>query len=325
MSFSLSAFLLASDFPPIAPLFSPEAMLVTSVTLACLGLAVMLVTRSRAQEADPDDAFPIGESPFDEGRTGAASPTTIEFSPAAEARASCPALLDAQLTQPSAAPAPTPVVAPLHLEAAHPEGSSSGPIPARSRATKDLQERAHSRPLASPATASAPARGASALIAKAVQLIPKVFAPPAAEDSHRGAARSAASFQPGGRFSRSQQAFLRIPVVLTGSDESGAAFREDSSTLILLPQGAVIPMKQHVAAGDRLVLFNSSRQQEVDCTVFGAHQGPDGKMLVEVEFTEMQRNLWPVSFPAWARPGSGPGSASADAPARNPALNGSRP
>jgi hypothetical protein len=111
--------------------------------------------------------------------------------------------------------------------------------------------------------------------------------------------RPGGSFQPGGRFSRSQQAFLRIPVALSGRNESGADFCEQTCTLILLPQGAVLPLAQRLPVGAALELTVAGKPQ-VPCSVFGAQTGPDGKSLVEIEFVEPQKNFWPVSFPAWA-------------------------
>ena len=141
---------------------------------------------------------------------------------------------------------------------------------------------------------------------------------PAREPRAQNGKRPAAGFQPGGRFSRSQQAFLRIPVALSGRNESGTDFCEQTCTLILLPQGAVLPVAQRLAAGAALELTVAGKPQ-IPCSVFGAQSGPDGKSLVEIEFAEPQKNFWPVSFPAWA------GDLPADLERRNlslPARNG---
>jgi len=291
-------------------------MLLTSVTLACVGLAVMLLLRMRTQALAPEDAKPsegdclvTSSEPAHEailrpteplGRFAvaleSAPPQAVEYAPPDGA--------------PPAAVAPR---SPEHTEVARMSSSDAELDPVHPRVSGPPQKSTSIHSATSQSLA--PARGASALIAKAAQLLPRVLTPPSHESSRPRAARNPSGFQPGGRFSRSQQAFLRIPVVLAGNDEAGAEFQEESATLILLPQGAVIPMKRRVCAGDRLVMINPSRQQKVPCRVFGAHQGPDGKMLVEIEFAEPQRNFWPVSFPAWA--GNGPGSA----PARTPALD----
>jgi hypothetical protein len=118
-------------------------------------------------------------------------------------------------------------------------------------------------------------------------------------------------------------------VVISGRTTTDVEFREETSTVILLPQGAVIHMEQRVRAGDQLTLCSPSRQQEVPCSVFGALAGPDGKILVEIEFAQAQKNFWPVSFPAWA--GNGAGSAARNpsprtlTPAGTPPLDNSRP
>jgi len=98
--------------------------------------------------------------------------------------------------------------------------------------------------------------------------------------------------------------------------------------VILLPQGAVIHMEHRVHPGEELMLFNPACQQEVSCSVFGTLAGPDGKMLVEVEFTQPQKTFWPVSFPAWS--GKGTGNAAGNhgprglTQGRNPAMTNSR-
>ena|SRR5208282_1824410 len=318
--------LVASDLPAVSALLSPEAMLLTSVTLACLGLVVMLLSRRRGQVVDPEDPMPRGEAclaavlepkqkpplraPEPQG-TFAVGLQTTPPEPVGCAAAAGAQFAAAVTTLPERSELAHLNSADAALEPAHPRVQS---IPGKSADTQ----------IATPPT-PAPACGASALIAKAAQLLPQVFTPPAGHAARPRIARGPGGFQPGARFSRSQQAFLRVPVALTGSDESGVPFREESGTLILLPQGAVLPMKQRVRPGDRLGLFSSSRQMEVPCTVFGALQGKDGKMLVEIEFAEPQKHFWPVSFPAWAgnSPGNTAGSTATGpaSPERTPALD----
>lgn len=110
--------------------------------------------------------------------------------------------------------------------------------------------------------------------------------------------RPGAPSQPAGRFSRSQQAFLRIPVVLSGRCGAESEFREETCTLILLPQGAVLPLSRRLPAGTATMLCLPGKEP-VPCSVFAAQTGPDGRSLVEVEFAEPQKDFWPVSFPAW--------------------------
>ena len=314
--------LLASELPAVSPILSPETMLLTTLTVACLGLAVMLLSRPRTQELDPELAIPRdGEFP-----AASLESTQLLLPGADEPRGASVRALQAEPPQPAVCESPVSeklaeevASAPQPLESAladRTDAALDSSLPARAQIPENALDIRTLAPQPLPA-----ACGASALIARAAELLPQVFTPPAGNAARAKSARGPASTQPGSRFSRSQQAFLRIPVVLSGSNESNVKFQEESCTLILLPQGAVIPMKQRVHAGDRLALFNPSRQQEVWCTVFVALQGPDGKMLVEVEFTEQQRNFWPVSFPAWA--GNAPGAAAGSNAARTPALDSS--
>jgi len=301
-------------------------MLLTSVTLACLGLAAVLLSRRRTQGLAPEGAMHRDEECLAAG----SEPEQKTPVRAPELRGTFAVTLETVPPQPveCAAPVGAQLATAVRTlqersEVTHVNSADAVPGPARPHAQSLPEKSGDSHP-ATP-QALVPARGASALIAKASQLLPQVSTPPTRHATRPRIARGPAGFQPGARFSRSQQAFLRVPVVLTGSDESGASFREESCTLILLPQGAVIPMKQRVRPGDRLGLFSSSRQQEVPCTVFGALQGKDGKMLVEIEFPEPQKHFWPVSFPAWAgkSPGNAAGSTASRpaSPERTPALD----
>ncbi len=301
-------------------------MLLTSVTLACLGLAVMLLSRRRGQVLDSEDAIPRGGACLAAALEPKQKPTLrgpdphgtfavgLETTPPEPVE--CAAAAGAQL-------AAAVTTLPERSELVRLNSADAGLGPGRSR-VQSFPEKSADSQIATPPI-PAPACGASALIAKASQLLPQVFTPPAGHSARPRIGRGPGGFQPGARFSRSQQAFLRVPVVLTGSDEAGVPFREESGTLILLPQGAVIPMKQRVRPGDRLGLFSSPRQMEVPCTVFGALQGKDGKMLVEIEFAEPQKHFWPVSFPAWAGNSAGNTAGSTAtgpvSPERSPALD----
>ena len=319
MGIFYSTILMQPGVPDVSQMVSPEAMLVTSVTVACLGLAVMMLSRPRTEQLVPA-SLPEGdnaggaeeqkaapESPSAENQPVAAGETVTKESPAEAIPA---AVMNAAAADPAHGPAAD--------SAAMICGGPAGEPAAARSASQPAAERLCETP-ASAGTGRAATHGASALIAKVASLLPAgTAAPRDGKNSTARAARGPAGFQPAGRFSRSQQAFLRIPIVLTGRNESGKEFREETCTLILLPQGAVIPMRQKVRAGDRMTLSNPTRQKEVECEVYGAQPGPDGRLLVEVEFPEPQKSMWPVSFPAWAGngPASGPGKARARAGAR---------
>ncbi len=320
--------LLQAGLSAVSQLVTPEALLVISLAVACLGVAVLMLTRPRTGEAAAQNTA-----------EGAIEKPEEEVPPRPETQE----LKCASLAGPEAADGTLPhgaerrvtAVTSLRREtvvesgvAAARLGNGAGmapvvPFPAPPMAAEGVPE-------TEPAATSNRGRacGASALIAKVASLLPAgVAAPRGGEKSPARTSRGGAGFQPGSRFSRSQQAFLRIPIVLSGRDDSGAEFSEETCTLILLPQGAVIPMRRKMRPGERMTLSNPTRQKEAECDVFGVLPGPDGKTLVEVEFHEPQKNMWPVSFPAWA--GTGAGSASSvpagqtAAPSRTPALDSS--
>jgi hypothetical protein len=320
MAIPFSTMLIQPGNPDVSQMINPEAMLVTSVTVACLGLAVMMLARPRAGQLIPEsvpesDNAGAAEEPKAERESEVAQKELLEASnsvmklPREEAMpAAAMVAVDAQPVAGQTTETGAMVCAgPAELQAA-------GCTAARPGGEKLCEAPA----LGGPARSAA--HGASALIAKVASLLPAGTAARAEKSLSPKPARGPAGFQPGARFSRSQQAFLRIPVVLTGRDEAGRDFREETCTVILLPQGAVIPMRHRVRAGDRLTLSNPTRQKDVACEVFGAQPGPDGRMLVEVEFPEPQKSMWPVSFPAWA--GNSPSNAKAREMARNGGIEG---
>jgi hypothetical protein len=318
--------ILQANLPAVSPVFTPEVLLLTTLTVGCLGLAVMMLSRprqetleaERPQEEDRrEELGPESESAAVECKPVAAlQPQTKELPPGNEL---------------SSAPARVELAEAVNEVKANPSVSPANPdemaAPVPSPASRVFEEKL---PEALPADVSHRGRkhGASALIAKVASLLPAgPAAPGVGTKSASKSARGSNGFQPAGRFSRSQQAFLRLPIVLTGRDESGAEFQEETCTLILLPQGAVIPMRQKVRAGDRMNLSVPSRQKDVACEVFGTLPGPDGRMLVEVEFPEPPKSIWPVSFPAWSgrtqAKDASPVGARVMAPARAPAMDSS--
>lgn len=321
----IPASLLSPDLPAVSPIFTPTVLLFTSLTVGALGAAILLLSREQPprpphtrQDQPPDGLNDIHDQPA--GQDGQPATTGKHSAPAASApdepRDSRPIGGASFLLASGPAPAvllPSPEPLSTQLSSHAPAVAVIEPEPPVAIASaRDFDSVIASRPAPAPRPA---ALGASALIAQAERLLPSAPAPAPSQPIEAAAPAQprTAGFQPAARFSRSQQAFLRVPIVVCGSSASGAEFREETNTVILLPQGAVIHMQHHVRAGERLTVLSQPRQHEASCTVFGALPGPDGKMLVEIDFDHQQRTFWPVSFPAWA------GKAPAAQPARTPA------
>ena len=97
---------------------------------------------------------------------------------------------------------------------------------------------------------------------------------------------------------------MEIPVRVQGSQvslrdatEHSEFFEEDTSTLILFPQGAVIRLGAAVNPGQRLAVTNLKTSQDVLCRVVNVRRYPDVKGYVEIEFTRSATGFWGVHFP----------------------------
>src|SRR5580704_14435025 len=75
-------------------------------------------------------------------------------------------------------------------------------------------------------------------------------------------------------------------------------FEEQTSTMIVFPQGAVIRMSTTVAVGQMLVVTNQKTRQDAICRVVKVRTFSNLQGYVEVEFTHKQPGYWNVYFPS---------------------------
>jgi TonB family protein len=124
---------------------------------------------------------------------------------------------------------------------------------------------------------------------------------------------------PAGGQLRADARSLEIPVKVHGSRVSdapqGAAprtepFEEQTSTMIVFPQGSVIRMSTAVNVGQMLVVTNLKTRQDAICRVVKVRTFTNMQGYVEVEFTHKQEGYWGVQFS-----GSNPVPASGALPA----------
>jgi len=106
---------------------------------------------------------------------------------------------------------------------------------------------------------------------------------------------------------RSDAVSLEVPVKVHGSrlhdTASGAtpnneAFEEQTSTMIVFPQGGVLKMATPVAAGQMMVVTNLKSGHDSICRVVKVRAYGAGQSYVEVEFTHRQPGYWGVYFPS---------------------------
>jgi periplasmic protein TonB len=107
--------------------------------------------------------------------------------------------------------------------------------------------------------------------------------------------------------SRSEVVSLDIPVKVHGSrvtqvvggvTPSTEPFEEQTQTMIVFPEGAVVKMSTAVNAGQMLVLTNLKTRQDAICRVLKVRPNPNLANYVEVEFTHRQPGYWGISFPS---------------------------
>jgi TonB family protein len=112
--------------------------------------------------------------------------------------------------------------------------------------------------------------------------------------------------QPAGHL-RADAVSLEVPVKVHGSRVTDVVrdvtphtepFEEQTSTMIVFPQGAVIRMSTTVAVGQMLVVTNQKTRQDAICRVVKVRTFSNLQGYVEVEFTHKQPGYWNVYFPS---------------------------
>src|SRR6202789_740168 len=122
-----------------------------------------------------------------------------------------------------------------------------------------------------------------------------------ASSSSRGASPKA---EPAGHL-RSDAVSLEVPVKVHGSRVTEVVrgitphtepFEEQTSTMIVFPQGGVLRMSTAVTAGQMVVLTNLKTGHDAICRVIKVRAYAQTQSYVELEFTNRQPGYWGVHF-----------------------------
>jgi periplasmic protein TonB len=106
---------------------------------------------------------------------------------------------------------------------------------------------------------------------------------------------------------RSEVVSLEIPIKVHGSRVTEVVrgitphtepFEEQTQTMIVFPEGAVVKLSAGVNTGQMLVLTNLKTRQDAICRVLKVRANPSLANYVEVEFTHRQPGYWGISFPS---------------------------
>jgi TonB family protein len=88
----------------------------------------------------------------------------------------------------------------------------------------------------------------------------------------------------------------RVTEVVRGITPHTEPFEEQTSTMIVFPQGGVLRMTTAVTAGQMVVLTNLKTGHDAICRVVKVRAYAQSQSYVEVEFTNRQQGYWGVKF-----------------------------
>jgi len=115
---------------------------------------------------------------------------------------------------------------------------------------------------------------------------------------------------------RANPVALEVPVSVAGarpiaSKDNRELFTEETTTVLVFKDGAVIQLSAAVTVGQLLFLTEKKSKKEVVCQVVHKRSHRPTSCFVELEFTEPEENFWGVSFPAHVDTASVPPAAEA--------------
>jgi len=102
---------------------------------------------------------------------------------------------------------------------------------------------------------------------------------------------------------RTQRVLLQIQILVRAQFEGDTALTEETNTLVVNADGALISLAMRVKPGQRLVLRNWSTAKEQDCRVVHVREKPIGKNEVGIAFPCPMPKFWGLAFPLpdWTR------------------------
>jgi len=95
---------------------------------------------------------------------------------------------------------------------------------------------------------------------------------------------------------RAQRVAIQIPVRISGYDDDGARFTEDTETLVISAYGCLVTLSNSVKRGQRVAVSNLQDNAAVECIV-AHYEGRGSKREVGLAFTAPEQKFWPVDFP----------------------------
>jgi hypothetical protein len=121
--------------------------------------------------------------------------------------------------------------------------------------------------------------------------IPQAFALPAPRAVRSG------YLALGARYPQCHRLSLGIPITIRGLISRDETLTEDTWTLTVLPNGAIINLAAIVAPDEELILVNNKTGEQVGCRVVAMTNADGSRRNVEIEFKQPAPRFWRITFP----------------------------
>jgi hypothetical protein len=96
---------------------------------------------------------------------------------------------------------------------------------------------------------------------------------------------------------RTQRVLLQIPIQVRAQFGTDAPISEETTTLIVNADGALIQLAMKVKAGQKITLRNWAIAKEQDCRVVHIREKAAGKSEVGIAFPSPAPHFWGITFP----------------------------
>ena len=103
---------------------------------------------------------------------------------------------------------------------------------------------------------------------------------------------------------RTQRVLVQVPVRVSGQNRVGSRFQEETQTLVINANGALILLSASLNQGQTVSLVNMAAQETAECVVAYLGQRQGQRLEVGVGFLLPNPKFWRVAFPPmdWTRP-----------------------
>jgi hypothetical protein len=96
---------------------------------------------------------------------------------------------------------------------------------------------------------------------------------------------------------RTQRIFARVLLCVSGKNQDGMPFEEDTFTIAVNADGGLLQLRKSVRKGQRLSLVQTKSGQQEFCVVAHVEPIEGGFTSVRVQFLEPHPEFWHVAFP----------------------------